>query len=105
MHFSASIPEPQADALRGALGLAVATGRDRFLVAAAVLSILGEAARERGLICLVDDAQWIDQASADALVFAARRMRTERVLVVAAVRPGRSGERWIRWGNGSSSSD
>jgi DNA-binding CsgD family transcriptional regulator len=92
--LSDSIPEPQADALRGALGLADPTDHDRFLVAAAVLSILGEAARERGLVCLVDDAQWIDDASADALVFAARRMSGERVLMVTAARPGPSTDRW-----------
>ena len=92
--LSDSIPEPQADALRGALGLADPTEHDRFLVAAAVLSILGEAARERGVVCLVDDAQWIDDASADALVFAARRMSGERVLMVTAARPGPSTARW-----------
>ena len=92
--LSTSIPEPQADALRGALGLADPTAHDRFLVAAAVLSILGEAARERGLLCLVDDAQWIDDASADALVFAARRMSGERVVMVTAARPGPSTDRW-----------
>ena len=94
VELTGSIPDPQAEALRGALGLAKGTGHDRFLVAAAVLSILGEAARDRGLVCLVDDAQWIDQASADALLFAARRMSGERVLIVTAVRPGPSADRW-----------
>ena len=92
--LTASIPEPQAEALRGALGLAHERAHDRFLVAAAMLSILGEAAGERGLICLVDDAQWIDDASTDALVFAARRMSGERVLIVTAARPGPSTDRW-----------
>ena len=89
-----SIPAPQGEALRGALGLARASGHSRFLVAAAVLSILGEAARDRGLVCLVDDAQWIDQASADALVFASRRLSGEGILMVLGVRAGSTADRW-----------
>ncbi len=86
--LAAALPAPQAAALRAALGMAPANGQDRFLVAAGLLSVLGEAAAQgQGLVCLIDDAQWIDQASADALLFAARRFRAERVLMVIAVRP------------------
>ncbi|MEV0233104.1 AAA family ATPase [Nonomuraea sp. NPDC050786] len=79
-----TLPEPQRDAVRGALGLA-ASG-DRFLLAAGVLSLLAEAAVPDGLICVVDDFQWVDRASADALLFAARRLGTERVAMLLAVR-------------------
>lgn len=81
-----ALPEPQRDAVRGALGLAPATTGDRFLVAAGVLSLLAEAAARDGLVCLVDDFQWVDRASADALLFAARRLGTERVALLLAVR-------------------
>lgn len=76
-----ALPDPQRDALRGALGLAKPSG-DRFLVSAAVLSLLSEAGR----LVLVDDFQWIDQASADALLFAARRLRNDGVGMLLAVR-------------------
>ncbi|GAA3260927.1 helix-turn-helix transcriptional regulator [Nonomuraea helvata] len=79
-----TLPQPQRDAVRGALGLA-ASG-DRFLLAAGVLSLLAEAAVPDGLICVVDDFQWVDRASADALLFAARRLGTERVAMLLAVR-------------------
>ncbi|MFI7633679.1 LuxR C-terminal-related transcriptional regulator [Nonomuraea sp. NPDC049400] len=79
-----TLPEPQREAVRGALGLA-ASG-DRFLLAAGVLSLLAEAAVPDGLICVVDDFQWVDRASADALLFAARRLGAERVAMLLAVR-------------------
>jgi DNA-binding NarL/FixJ family response regulator len=88
MPLTHAVPEPQASALRGALGVSAAHGHDRFLVAAAVLSLLGEAARERGVVCLVDDAQWIDRPSMDALRFATHRLSTEGALVVMAARRG-----------------
>ncbi|WP_223166648.1 LuxR family transcriptional regulator [Nonomuraea sp. SYSU D8015] len=82
-----ALPGPQRDALSGALGLsAAAPASDRFLVSAGVLSLLAEAAAPSGLLCLVDDVQWFDRASADALLFAARRLRTECVAMLMAVR-------------------
>lgn len=81
------LPRPQAGALRGALGLG-AGGGDRFLVSLAVLSVLAEAAGDGPLVCLVDDAHWLDEASADALVFAARRLEAEGVVMLFAARSG-----------------
>ncbi len=80
------LPELQAEALAGALGLAPSSGSDRFLASAAVLGLLAEAAEERPLLCLVEDAHWLDTPSAEALAFAARRLRAERVAIVFAVR-------------------
>jgi DNA-binding CsgD family transcriptional regulator len=82
------LPELQANALAGALGLAPASGSERFLVSAAVLGLLAEAAEERPVLCLVEDAHWLDTPSTEALVFAARRLRAERVAIVFAVREG-----------------
>ena len=80
------LPGPQRAALGTAFGLAAGPPPDRFLVGLAVLSLLSEVAAERPLMCLVDDAQWLDRASAQALAFAARRLRAESVLVVFATR-------------------
>jgi DNA-binding CsgD family transcriptional regulator len=82
------LPELQAEALAGALGLVPASGFDRFLVSVALLGLLAEAAEERPVLCLVEDAHWLDTPSAEALVFAARRLRAERVAIVFAVREG-----------------
>ena len=81
-----ALPERQAVALRGALGMAEASVADRFLVGLGVLSLVAELAEARPVLCLVDDAQWVDRASADALVFAARRLHAERAAVLAAAR-------------------
>src|SRR5690242_20184092 len=83
------IPAPQRDALRTAFGIATGPPPDRFFVGLAVLSLLSEVAADRPLICLVDDEQWLDRASAQALGFAARRLAADPVgLVFSARDPG-----------------
>jgi DNA-binding CsgD family transcriptional regulator len=79
------LPAPQASALRGAFGL-VDGQPDRFHIELGALSLLTEVAKQRPVLCLVDDAQWLDRASADALVFVARRLRAEPILVLLAAR-------------------
>src|SRR4051795_164403 len=77
---------PQRSALREAFGLEEGRAPDRFLVALAVLSLLADVAEERPLACLIDDAQWLDRASRQALSFVARRLLAERIAMVFAVR-------------------
>ncbi|MEV0201758.1 AAA family ATPase, partial [Nonomuraea sp. NPDC050691] len=86
LHRIDVLPEAQAGALQGALGLGAAAPDNRFLVGLAVLSLLAEVAGDGALLCLVDDAQWFDRASIDALVFVARRLDAEGVALVFAGR-------------------
>lgn len=82
------IPVPQARALRVAFGQEEGAAVEPFLVAVATLSMLTEAAEESPVLCVVDDAHWLDLASADALLFAARRLQADRVALVFAARDG-----------------
>jgi predicted ATPase len=80
------LPEPQRDALETAFGLSAKATPDRFVVGLAVLSLLSEAAEEQPLICVIDDAQWLDRESALTIAFVARRLLAESVGLVFAVR-------------------
>jgi DNA-binding CsgD family transcriptional regulator len=90
-----SLPEPQAHALKVAFGMATGNPPDRLLVGLAVLGLLAEAASPRPVLCLVDDAQWIDAASRQILGVVSRRLQAESVMVVLAVRET-GGERLFR---------
>jgi DNA-binding CsgD family transcriptional regulator len=80
------LAEPQRNALRVAMGVSSGDPPDRFLVAVAVLNLLAETAEERPLLCLVDDAQWLDSASVQALGFVARRLLAEPVAMIFSLR-------------------
>ena len=82
------VPEPQREPLAAALGLAPGEGRDRFLVSAGALSLLAAAAESRPILCVVDDAQWLDVSSAHSLTFVARRLFAEQVAIVFGAREG-----------------
>ena len=92
-HMS-SLSLPQHRALNAALGLELAEAPSRFLVAAAVVELLAMLAEECPLLCLVDDAQWVDPQSLGALTFAQRRLRADRAAMLFALRielPGNTG--------------
>jgi DNA-binding CsgD family transcriptional regulator len=80
------LPAPQREAIEVALGLSAGRPPSAFLVGLAVLNILSEAAEERPLLCLVDDAQWLDHASARVRAFVARRLLAERIALIFAAR-------------------
>jgi DNA-binding CsgD family transcriptional regulator/tetratricopeptide (TPR) repeat protein len=82
------LPAPQRDALTTVFGRSAGAVPDRFLVGLAVLTLFAEAADRQPLICIVDDAQWLDHASAQILGFVARRLLAERIAVVCAARTG-----------------
>ena len=86
MEHSELLPGPQRDALRITFGISEGPAPDRFLLGLAVLSLLSEVAEKRPLICLVDDHQWLDRASAQVLAFVARRLGTESIGLVFATR-------------------
>jgi DNA-binding CsgD family transcriptional regulator len=80
------LPDPQRDALRTTFGLSLGPVPDRFLVDLAVLSLLCDVADERPLVCVIDDAHWLDRTSAQSLAFVARRLLADSVAIVFAVR-------------------
>ena len=87
-----SLAEPQRRGLSVAFGLAPGDSPDRFLVALAALSLMAEASQEQPMLCVVDDAQWLDQASAQVLGFVGRRLLAERIGLVFAVRTPAAGD-------------
>jgi DNA-binding CsgD family transcriptional regulator len=80
------LPVPQRDAMNTAFGLRGGGSPDRFLIGLALVGLLAEAAAERPVACLVDDVQWLDQVSVQALAFAARRLHADRTALVFAAR-------------------
>jgi DNA-binding CsgD family transcriptional regulator len=86
LHHLDELPEPQREALNVAFGRGVGATPDRFLVGLAVLSLMAAAANEQPLLCVIDDAQWLDQVSVQTLGFVARRLMAEPVGLAFAVR-------------------
>ncbi len=97
------VPIPQRDALATVFGLHTGPPPDRFLVGLATLSLLAEVSEREPLVCIVDDAQWLDQVSAQIIGFVARRLLAERIVLLCAARtghdgcPGRSSRLAGRW--------
>jgi DNA-binding CsgD family transcriptional regulator len=88
------LPEPQRGALRTAFGLVVGPPPDQFMVGLAVLGLLAEVAADRPLLCVVDDAQWLDRASSQALALVARRLEAESVALVFGERTPSEAAGW-----------
>ena len=80
------LPAPQRDALSVAFGLSAGPAPDRLLIGLAVLSLLSDVAEEQPLVCLIDDLQWLDKASAQVLAFLARRLGADSVALIMATR-------------------
>ena len=95
LEFSERLPDPQRDAIGVAFGLSAGQAPSPFLVGLAVLGFFSEAAERQPLLCVVDDAQWLDGGSARALAFVARRLLAERVALAFATRDVGSG--WARF--------
>ncbi len=94
LDFRDRLPVPQREALAVAFGHSLGSPLDRFLVGLAVLSLLATASQDRPLVCVVDDAQWLDQVSAQTLTFISRRLFAERIGVVFSVREPATGSAW-----------
>ena len=80
------LPGPQRDALRTVFGISEGTAPDQFLVGLATLTLLSEVSEDLPIVCVIDDAQWLDRASAQALAFVARRLHAECIVMVFATR-------------------
>ncbi len=94
---AADLPEMQRAALEGAFGLSADAVPDRFMISLAVLALLTAVGDDEPLLCVVDDAHWLDRASGDALLFAARRLQADPVALLAATREG-EGRRFVAGG-------
>jgi hypothetical protein len=90
-----TLPEPQQAALEVAFGLRVGVVPDRFLVGLATLNLLAEIAEDAPLLCLVDDAQWLDHVSSQVLAFVARRLEAEQLAMVFALRESTDGDKGL----------
>src|SRR5215472_6060623 len=88
LEYLGRLPVPQRDALATVFGRSAGAAPDRFLVGLATLTLFAEVAEQQPLACIVDDAQWLDHASAQILGFVARRLLAERIAVVCAARTG-----------------
>jgi DNA-binding CsgD family transcriptional regulator len=88
LHHLEQLPVPQREALETIFGRSAGAPPDRFLIALATLTLFAESAEQQPLLCVIDDAQWLDQASTDVLGFVGRRLLAERIALVFAARSG-----------------